>query len=119
VRKLAYNINQLTAAVDGRQLVAQSDVDLLKQMTMDKAELEKRLMVDPKFLQDVSGLVGSISSKIEAELEAKTKAGKLFSSQREECPPSYRQFVNKYFEALSQVAPPPGQGNSPPPTGQP
>jgi len=86
---------------------------------MDKSELEKRLAVDPKFLQDVSGIVGSISDKIEAELQAKTEASKLFSSQREECPPSYRQFVNKYFEALSQVAPAPDQGSKPAPTGQP
>ncbi len=75
---------------------------------MDKAELEKKLAVDPKFLQDVTGIVGRIDDKIEAEIEAKSAAGKLFSSQREECPPNYRQFVNKYFEALSQVAPAPG-----------
>jgi len=77
-------------------------------MSMDKSELEKKLEVDPKFLTQVTDIVGRISDKIEAELEAKTAAGKLFSSQREECPPNYRQFVNKYFEALSQLAPAPG-----------
>ncbi len=80
---------------------------------MDKSELEKRLAVDPKFFQDVSGLVGSISNKIEAEIAAKAEAGKLFSSQREECPPNYRQFVNKYFEDLSQVTPPPAPAVAP------
>ena len=86
---------------------------------MDKAELEKKLAVDPKFLQDVSGLVESISGKIEAELDAKTEASKLFSSQREECPPSYRQFVNKYFEALSQTTPASTPATTPAPSGQP
>jgi hypothetical protein len=109
IRNLAYNLNQLTAAVDNRDLVPQDEAEQLKQMTMDKSELEKKLAVDPKFLQDVTGIVGRISDKIEAEIAAKSAAGKLYSSQREECPPNYRQFVNKYFEVLSQGAPAPGQ----------
>jgi hypothetical protein len=118
-RQVAYNLGQLASVIDNRQLVPQNDVDQLKQMSMDKSELEKRLAVDPKFLQDVSALVGDINGKIEAELEAKAQAGKLFSSQREECPPNYRQFVNKYFEALSQVAPSTAPPDKPAPTGQP
>jgi len=113
VRQLAYNLSQLTTAVDNRQLLPQDQVDQLKQMTADKAELEKKLAADSKYLHDVSGLVGTISNKIEAEMEAKSEAGKLFSSQREECPPNYRQFVNKYFEALSQLAPAPEAGAKP------
>jgi len=93
--------------------VPQDDVEQLKEMSMDKSELEKRLVVDPKFLQNVSGLVGRISDKIEAEVEAKSEAGKLFSSQREECPPAYRQFVNQYFEALSKVNGAQGQAGQP------
>jgi hypothetical protein len=119
VRQVAYNINQLATIIDGRLLVPQDEVDRLKEMSMDKSELEKRLAVDPKFLQDASDLVGSISNKIEAEIQAKAEAGKLFSSQREECPPKYRQLVNKYFEALSQLAPAPAQGSAPATTGQP
>lgn len=119
VRKLAYNLTQLTAVIDNRQIVPQDDVERLKEMGMDKSELEKRLAVDPKFLQDISALVGSINDKIEAEMQAKAEAGKLFTSQREECPPNYRQFVNKYFEALSQVKPASVPVNPPPATGQP
>ncbi len=113
VRKLASNLVQLTTVVDNRQLVPQDQVDQLKQMSMDTSELEKKLMVDPKFLQNVADIVSNISGKIEAELEAKSEAGKLFSSQREECPPGYRQFVNQYFEALSQVAPKPAPASVP------
>ena len=80
---------------------------------MSTADLEKRLAVDPKLLKDVSGIVERISEKLEAETEVKTEAGKLFSSQREECPPAYRQFVNQYFEALSQMARPPEQTGKP------
>jgi len=109
VHKLAYDLQRLAATLDNRELVSQKDVDTLKEMSMDKAELEKRLAVDPKLLKDASDIVARISDKLEAEAQAKTEAGKLFSSQREECPPAYRQFVNQYFEALSQKNRPPGQ----------
>jgi hypothetical protein len=82
-------------------------------MTMDEADLAKRLAIDPKLLRDTSDLVGRISDKLEAETEAKTAASKLFSSQRQECPPAYRQFVNQYFEALSQMSAPVQQAVTP------
>jgi hypothetical protein len=81
----------------------------------DKDALVKKLETDPKFLADMAQIVANINDKIEAELEAKTQAGKLFSSQREECPPGYRQFVNQYFEALSHVAPANGASTTPAP----
>jgi hypothetical protein len=105
VSQAAYNLSQLSAVIDNRQIVAQNDSDQLKQMTEDKSQLEKRLATDPKFQGDVSSLVSTIAEKIEAELRAKAEAGKLYSSQREECPPEYRQFVNKYFEDLSRALP--------------
>jgi len=106
-QKLAFQMANLARKLDEREIVSQEDLEKLKkEMTMDKAELEKRLRVDPDLLARVSGVVDRISAKLETELEAKTEAKKLFSSQREECPPLYRQFVNKYFEALSHVARP-------------
>ncbi|MDD5262297.1 MAG: hypothetical protein PHD76_10675 [Methylacidiphilales bacterium] len=110
-QKLAYQVGRLATGLDQREIVSQADIDKLKaEMALDKGDLGKRLLVDPKLLQNVSGVVERISDKLEAEMEAKTEARKLFSSQREECPPSYRQFVNKYFEALSQVGRPPEPG---------
>jgi hypothetical protein len=115
VRRLANNLMQLAAVTDNRQLVSQDQVDQLKQMGGDKDALVKKLETDPKFLADMAQIVANINDKIEAELEAKTQAGKLFSSQREECPPGYRQFVNQYFEALSHVAPANGASTTPAP----
>lgn len=103
VQKAVYDIRRLVENLDNRDIVSQKDIDQLKDATKDQAELEKRLAVDPKLLRDVSDIVGRISDKLEAESEAKTNASKLFSSQREECPPGYRQFVNQYFEVLSQT----------------
>jgi len=112
-QKLSYDIMRLASGLDNRDLVPQSEVERLKEMSLDKSELEKRLAVDPKALKNLSDLVARIRNKLEAEIEAKTEANKLFSSEREECPPVYRQLVNKYFEALSQVPRPAGQGTKP------
>ena len=119
IRQAAYNLGQLSAVVDNRQIVAQDDSDRLRAMSADKAALEKQLATDPKFLSDASTLVDAVANKIEAELRAKAEEGKLYSSQREECPPEYRLFVNKYFEDLSHSAPslPPESQASP--AGQP
>jgi hypothetical protein len=118
-RRLAYTLTQLAAVIDNRQLVPQDQVDQLKEMAMDKEALEKKLETDPKFLADMAQVVSTINDKIEAELEAKTQAGKLYSSQREECPPAYRQFVNQYFEALSHTAPAANATPAPTPGAQP
>ncbi len=59
--------------------------------------------MDPSLLAEVSGVVVRINTKLEAEMEAKTEAKKLFASQREECPPAYRRYVNRYFEGLSKT----------------
>ena len=92
-----------------RDLVDKKETEELKEISKDQAELEKSLAVDEGKLKAVTNLVNRISAKLEAELESTADAGKLFSAQREECPPSYRQFVNKYFEALSEIGRPSGR----------
>jgi len=113
LQKLSYDLQRLVTNLENRDLVSQKDVDQLKDLTMDKAALEKRLAIDPALLRDVSDLVERVSDKLEAASEAKTEASKLFTSQREECPPAYRQFVNQYFEALSQAGHAPQQPTRP------
>jgi hypothetical protein len=105
-QKLAYDIKQLTRALDNRGLVPQSQVDWLKGVIGNAEDGAKKIVVDEKTLKDVAEIIARISNKLEAEMEAKTEAKKLFASQREECPPSYRQLVNKYFEALAEVSRP-------------
>jgi hypothetical protein len=119
VRQAAYNLSQLSNVVDNRQIVSQDEADRLRQASADEAALEKRLTTDPKFLADLSQLVDSVANKIAAELRATTEAGKLYSSQREECPPEYRQFVNKYFEDLSRTTPSLAPASQVSPAGQP
>ncbi|MDD5348965.1 MAG: hypothetical protein PHQ12_02020 [Chthoniobacteraceae bacterium] len=103
VAQLAHDLRRLAAGLSNRDMVNQKDIDRLNEISKDKEELEKSLVADPKLLEEVSGIVGTISQKLETENAAKSEAGKLFSSQREDCPPAYRQFVNQYFEALSEL----------------
>lgn len=112
-RKVGHQLAQLVNAVDNRQLLPQDQVDQLKKLNLGTNDLESKLETDPKFRNDTAEIVARISNKIEAEMEAKTEASKLFSSQREECPPGYRQLVNKYFEALSKIAPAPNAAAQP------
>ncbi|MDD5350295.1 MAG: hypothetical protein PHQ12_08810 [Chthoniobacteraceae bacterium] len=100
--KAAHNLRTLAAALDDRGIVSQQEVDKIKEISKDKDELEKSLLADPKLIKDISAIVASISGKLEKETSAMDSASKLFSFQRQECPPSYRQFVNKYFDALSE-----------------
>jgi len=108
-QKAAVKLARLVNNLDNRDLVPQAKIDRLKELGLDKAELEKRLLVDPTTLAEVTGLVADIQAKLEAEASARSESGSLQASQREECPPIYRQFVNQYFESLSrtpQVQPP-------------
>jgi hypothetical protein len=107
-QKLAYDVQRLANSLDNRNLVPQADVDRLKQMTRDTATFRTQINQDKKKVKDLSEIAARISNKLEAEMQAKTEANKLFASQREECPPNYRLLVNKYFEALSEVGKQPG-----------
>ena len=71
--------------------------DLLKNPDKLSTELEKATEATDK----LAGVTARISNKLEAELQANIEAKRLFDAQREECPPEYRQFVNRYFEVLS------------------
>ena len=112
-KQLAKDIARLDQYLADRDLVDKKETEELKEISKDQAELEKSLAVDEGKLKAVTNLVNRISAKLEAELESTADAGKLFSAQREECPPSYRQFVNKYFEALSEIGRPPQQAPKP------
>lgn len=112
-QKTAADIKRLAKGLDQRGLAPPTEVKRLTELSQDTAKLEAGLTGDPKLVKEVTELVATISDTLEKEREVKTQAGKLFSSQREECPPAYRQFVNKYFEALSQVARPPEPGKKP------
>lgn len=76
----------------------------LQQMTADAAALLSKISAQGKDA-DFAAAITFLRGKLETEYAAMLEARKLFASQREECPPQYRQLVNKYFEALSTRKP--------------
>ena len=67
------------------------------------ARLVAGLIDEEQKRQQLAALARRIRNKIEAEIQPKIDAEKLLSAQREACPPQYRELVNKYYEALSNV----------------
>lgn len=97
-QRLARHLQQRDLTQGDEQ--SRKDAALLGQLTADAIALEKTLQKAPKgsaFEQASARL----QSRLDADYQALLAAKKLFSSQREECPPQYRQLVNQYFEALS------------------
>jgi len=63
-------------------------------------------------LGQLLGAARRVRDRLEAEHRSQLEARRLFESQREECPPQYRQIVNRYFERLSEL------GNAPQDSGR-
>lgn len=77
------------------------DVQAIKLVSKDES-LEAKLLASPETQADLVKLMRRVTDRLEAELQHTQEANKLHEAQRDECPPSYRHWVNKYFEALSQ-----------------
>ena len=91
----------LARHIQARDFVAPQTAQALHEQLPQNADAASRIETDKA---KASALAAAIQ-KVHAELdEAYTKLQenrRLFSSQREECPPQYRPLVNKYFESLS------------------
>jgi hypothetical protein len=81
---------------------AKKDFDAFQQKVQNRKQLSDELEDMSKAPDEVARLTARVSDRLEAASEANTVAKRLFAAQREECPPQYRQFVNRYFEALSK-----------------
>ena len=97
---------RLAKHVANRDLADQKDAAALGKLAVNPSRLATDLAASRQKLTALTEIVQRISNHIEAEMQAKIDAEKLFSAQREECPPQYRDLVNKYYEALSKVKKP-------------
>ena len=97
----------------GDSPVDPKELEALVKISEDEDELAKSLLTDPEKLEKVTGIINNVSERYEAELEGIRSGKKIFASQREECPPKYRRFVNKYFQVLSEIERPPEQAKKP------
>ncbi|MCY2989510.1 MAG: hypothetical protein NTY19_16790 [Planctomycetota bacterium] len=99
----AIDATRLARHVQTRDLAEKSDRDALAQAAANPTQLAGDLLKSEQARDDLANVARRISNKIEAEMQAKINAEKLLSAQREQCPPQYRELVNKYYEALSNV----------------
>ena len=81
---------------------AKQDFDAFQQKVQKRKQLTDELEDMSKAPDEVARLTARVSDRLEAASEANVVAKRLFAAQREECPPQYRQLVNRYFEALSK-----------------
>jgi len=92
---------QLVEHMENREFGKKEDREKLKELAKDP-QLQKKLEEDEKKLDEMKDVVARIKNKLEEEYDTKMTGQRLFSAQREECPPEYRNLVNKYYESLSQ-----------------
>ena len=60
-------------------------------------------MKDKNKKNEIATVVRRVRDKLEAEYKVTLDSKRLQDAQRDDCPPSYRQLVNKYYEALSEA----------------
>ena len=99
----AYEIKRFTNHLENRDFAEPNDLASLKQAAQSPQQLGQQIAREDQKRQEVFRVVRRVRNKLEAEYEARLQAKKLFAAQREECPPQYRELVNKYYEALSQT----------------
>ena len=97
-QRLTRHLNQRDLARGDAQ--TQKDAKRLEELVGNAAAVQAQLEKDPK-TSEFAQVTDRLQNKLEAEYQAMLAAKSLFASQREECPPEYRQMVNQYFEALS------------------
>ena len=99
----AYDMKRLAKHVADREFAGKKDSDYLKEQAEKPREFGAAVSIHEEKRKEVLEVVRRVRNKLEDELESTLKAKKLFSAQREECPPQYRPMVNKYYEALSNA----------------
>ena len=78
------------------------DVREIQGMAQNRQQLAVQLQQTPATPDQLATVTQRVADRLETAYEATLAAKRLFAAQREECPPQYRQLVNRYFEALSK-----------------
>lgn len=101
VSKLAFDIRNWAALIEDRNLVATDEMNALALQAKNADRLASELDKDSAFAVDTMKLVGAVQQILEKEMKSQVESEHLKAAEREECPPKYRAFVNRYFEVLS------------------
>ena len=98
----AVDMAMLARHAAARDLADKQDIEKLAQGA-NRGPVVRELAEDSAKRSEVAGVAKRVSNRIEAEMQARVSAEKLYAAQREEFPPHYRELVNKYYEALSHL----------------
>lgn len=94
---------KLARHVQSRDFVTpQTTQELREQVEKTAAAGPSRIEEDKEKAMALMAAVQKVRTELDAAHEKLQESKRLFSSQREECPPKYRPLVNKYFESLSE-----------------
>ncbi len=100
---LSLELERLARHLSDRDFAEKKDQDYLSKAAAD-GRLGPELENDKAKRNEVAVIVRRVKDKLETEYQVTLESKKLAEAQREDCPPSYRQMVNKYYEALSETA---------------
>jgi len=100
--RLPYEVKRFADHLESRQFADAADTSYLKDAARNQPGLAQQLKETPKG-EEMLPVVRRIRNKLEAEYQSQLDNQRLFSAQREECPPQYRHLVNKYYEAMSKM----------------
>ena len=100
---LAYEMERLAGHLADRDFADKPDQDFLSKSTKNSGTLADDLLKDRAKKNEMATVVRRVRDKLEAEYQVTLDSKRLQDAQRDDCPPAYRQLVNKYYEALSEA----------------
>jgi hypothetical protein len=100
---LAIDLERLTRHLADRDFAEKSDQQALSVASKDQGSLANELLKDANAKHRLATIIRRVHDKLEAEYQVTLESKRLQDAQREDCPPAYRQLVNKYYEALAET----------------
>ncbi len=100
-KEAAHLLDRLERHVKQRQFVDQKKMQELKEKAGDLTKLPQVVETDAGKAFEMLKAAKVVAAELDAAYERHQEAKRLFSAQREGCPPQYRELVNQYFETLS------------------
>jgi hypothetical protein len=97
-------MERLARHLADRDFADKPDQQALANATKEGGHLSSDLLNDSTKKDQMATIIRRVHDKLETEYQVTLESKRLQDAQREDCPPAYRQLVNKYYEALSEAA---------------
>jgi hypothetical protein len=101
---IAIEMERLNRHLADRDFVEKPEQKALADATRGGSGFADEVLKDQAAKDRLATIVRRVHDKLEAEYQVTLESKRLSDAQREDCPPAYRQLVNKYYEALAETA---------------